>query len=227
MGERASDRAHRRRIKLVTTRPGGCEGPPDPDAPVGRPNLGLHRRAVSVVLDPTRRRPAWGPGIRRRLVPRRPYRHGDFAVHLLPSGSEGSDPARRRPLSPAIQDREHGRTIEGLAAHLNQIRPIPDPVPLGMRAGSHGHLLVMGLEPNKMAKSVLHWTSIMFAAIALTTDQCTHAGRSKAKTAKQGRRPIAQGKRPQTGRACPMPQTACMGRPRYRSPELWKLGAIH
>ncbi len=48
------------------------------------------------------------------------------------------------------QDREHVRPIEGLAAHLNQIRPMPDLVPLGLRAGSHGHLLVMSLEPNQL-----------------------------------------------------------------------------
>jgi hypothetical protein len=44
--------------------------------------------------------------------------------------------------SPSAED-----TPEGLAEHLNQIRPMPNPVPLGLRAGSYRHLLVMSLEP--------------------------------------------------------------------------------
>ncbi len=82
-----------------------------------------------------------------------PYGHGYFAVHPIPPRLEGRDPARRRPLPPATQDREHVRPIEGLAARLNQIRPMPDPVPLGMRAGSNGHLLVMSLKPSRSGEN--------------------------------------------------------------------------
>lgn len=57
-GARTSDRAHERRTELEIARPRGREGPPYSDVPVGRPNLGLHRRAGSTVLDPACRRPA-------------------------------------------------------------------------------------------------------------------------------------------------------------------------
>ena len=57
-GARTSDRAHERRTELEIARPRGREGPPHSDVPVGRPNLGLHRRAGSTVLDPACRRPA-------------------------------------------------------------------------------------------------------------------------------------------------------------------------
>ena len=58
------------------------------------------------------------------------------------------DPGIERvPTTP--QDREHVRPIEGLAPDRNPLRPLPHPVPLGLRAGSHGHLLVMRLEPRR------------------------------------------------------------------------------
>ena len=40
----------------------------------------------------------------------------------------------------------------GKPTDLNQIRPMPDPVPLRLRAGNHGHLLVMSLEPGTPAE---------------------------------------------------------------------------
>ena len=94
-GARTADRADQRRSQLETARPGGREGSPDPHVPLGRPDVGLYRRTGSALLDPAYRRLARGPGLRCRLVPQRPDRHGDIAVYPIPPGSEGSDPARR------------------------------------------------------------------------------------------------------------------------------------
>ena len=104
-------------------------------------------RAGAAVVHPTGRGVAGGLRLRCRLVPQRDDRHGDFAVHPIPPRPEGADPARRGPLPTTPQDREHVRPIEGLAADRNPLRPLPHPVPLGLPAGSHGHLLVMRLEP--------------------------------------------------------------------------------
>jgi hypothetical protein len=34
-----------------------------------------------------------------------------------------------------------------MVPHRNQIRPLPNPVPFGLRLGRHNHLLVMSLDP--------------------------------------------------------------------------------
>jgi Ca2+-binding RTX toxin-like protein len=46
---------------------------------------------------------------------------GHFAVYPLSHRSQGADPARRGPLPPTPQDREHVRSVEGLAAHRHPL----------------------------------------------------------------------------------------------------------
>ena len=123
--------------------------------PLGGTNIRLHRGAGASVVDTSGRGAACRSGLWCRLVPQCSDRHGNFAMHPVTHRSESPNPARHRPLPPAPQDRKHVRPIEGLAPHCYEIRPMPDPVPLGLRTGSHGHLLVMSLEPSRMC--VLRW----------------------------------------------------------------------
>ena len=45
------------------------------------------------------------------------------------------------------QDREHVRPPERLAQDRNPLRPLPDPVPLGLRSGRNRHVLVVSPDP--------------------------------------------------------------------------------
>lgn len=55
---RTAGRANQRRAELETARCGRCKGAPDPDIPLGRADLRLHRRAGALVLDPSGGGPA-------------------------------------------------------------------------------------------------------------------------------------------------------------------------
>lgn len=54
-------------------------------------------------------------------------RNGDFNLHPVPDGPEGSDPTRRRSLPPTPRDREHVRQVEGLASDRYPLRSLPHP----------------------------------------------------------------------------------------------------
>ena len=51
-GVRKADRADQGRAQLETARRGRCEGPPDPDVPLGGTDVRLHRRAGAPVVHP-------------------------------------------------------------------------------------------------------------------------------------------------------------------------------
>ena len=150
-GVRAADRTHEGRSELEIARPGGREGPPDRHVPLGRPDLRLHRGEGAPVLHPKDRCAAGRPGLRCGLVPQCSDRDGNFAVHPVPYRPEGPHPARRRPLPPASQDREHVRPPQGLAPDRHTIRSLPHPVPLGLRIGRNRHLLVVSPDSRTAA----------------------------------------------------------------------------
>lgn len=52
---------------------------------------------------------------------RRPRRAQDHRLHPVKGQPKGADPARRRTLSPAPQDREDVRQAQGLAAHPHSL----------------------------------------------------------------------------------------------------------
>ena len=61
---------------------------------------------------------------------------------------------------------------------------------------------------NEMGTSELHWTSIMLAATALTTDRSMHPGRSQTKVVEKIGRSSVQDTKPRFGGASRMRKTA-------------------
>jgi len=81
-------------------------------------------------------------------------------------------------------------------------------------------LLPLQIEhANEMGTSELHWTSIMLAATALTTDRSMHPGWSQKKAAVIAGRPRKNRcSKPHPSGRTRMHKTAWLGRHRYRSP---------
>lgn len=72
----------------------------------------------------------------------------DTLLHSGAAATQGNGQIRQAPLQTAQSHRNHVRQAQGLAAGCNQIRPMPQSLPLGNRSRGPCHLLAMSPEPS-------------------------------------------------------------------------------
>ena len=78
----------------------------------------------------------------------KPFKKGDYALHPVSQGAQSSDPARCRLIQKVPQDQEQLCPPQGLAAGRNTLRQMPRGLPVSLRSGSSGHILVMKPDPD-------------------------------------------------------------------------------
>ena len=106
-------------------------------------------KGAALMLDalPEGQGPARRQGLRRRLVPRRPGRARHRRLHPVKGQPQNPDPARRRALPPAPQDREHVRQAQGLAPHPHPLRPLRPHLHVRHLHRRNRHLLAQSMSP--------------------------------------------------------------------------------
>ena len=77
----------------------------------------------------------------------KPFKKGDYALHPVSQGAQSFDPARCRPIQKAPQDQEQLCPPQGLAAGRNTLRQMPRGLPVSLRPGRRGYVLVMKPDP--------------------------------------------------------------------------------
>lgn len=127
-GEARAHMAGRDRPGCLEARDDAGAGPMRSVGPSGRLHDLMH---LLPAADPVERR-------RDQLQP-----IGTMAQMQWPEARAALMAAHRGGLPPAAQNRKHVRPIEGLAQDRNSLRPLPDPVPLGLRPRRDRHLWVV------------------------------------------------------------------------------------
>jgi transposase len=144
-------RAGQGRYQLETACRGRCEGLPDPEVPVGRPDVGPHRRAGTPVVHPSGR----------ALHEDRGYDADLFRNALIAMAISPCIPSRRGRNTPILHDADLYRQrhkIENMVARLRDWRRI---------ATRYDRCPILFLSACALAATVIDWSSAWILAVRL------------------------------------------------------------
>lgn len=146
-GARTPDWPNQRRHEHQVARHLRQSGTPAQPVRHGRRGQRLHRCASLVGQPAECRMASRGPWLRRRLVQRSIERQRHTRLHPRTKAAQDDRQIRQAPVQAPQPHRDHVRQAQGLAARRNQIRQMPEGLPVSHRSRRTRYLLAMSPEP--------------------------------------------------------------------------------